>query len=93
VGDPIDFWRVEVFEPGHRLLLAAEMKLPGRAWLQFEVDGNERGANIRQTAIFDAFGLAGRGYWYLLYPLHRYVFRGMLHAIAASSQSPHLQRP
>jgi uncharacterized protein YbjT (DUF2867 family) len=93
VGDPIDFWRVAGFEPGHLLLLAAEMKLPGRAWLQFEVDGNERGSSIRQTAIFDAFGVVGRCYWYALYPLHSYVFRGMLNAIAASSQSPRLRRP
>ena len=51
VGDALDCWRVEVFEPNHRLRLAAEMKLPGRAWLEFEVTGQACGSTIRQTAI------------------------------------------
>src|SRR5450631_1297746 len=82
-GDALDFWRVENFEPNHLLRLVAEMKVPGRAWLQFEVEPNSRGAVIRQTAIFDPAGLAGLFYWYILYPVHRWIFGGMLNEIAA----------
>jgi uncharacterized protein YbjT (DUF2867 family) len=59
VGSALDFWRVESYEPDRLLRLRAEMRLPGRAWLQFEVDGNERCSRIRQTAIFDPIGVAG----------------------------------
>jgi uncharacterized protein YbjT (DUF2867 family) len=86
VGDALDFWRVEAFEPDRRLSLVAEMKLPGRAWLQFEVEPNAQGTIIRQTAIFDPAGLFGLAYWYLLYPAHRWIFQGMLHNIAAAAQ-------
>jgi uncharacterized protein YbjT (DUF2867 family) len=85
VGDTVDFWRVEAFEPGRRLRLVAEMKLPGRAWLEFEVTGDTRSATIRQTAIFDPLGLLGRVYWYGLYPVHQLVFSGMLRGIARAS--------
>jgi uncharacterized protein YbjT (DUF2867 family) len=82
VGDVVDFWRVEAFEPDRRLRLVAEMKVPGRAWLEFEVVANQHGSTIRQTAVFDAHGLAGLAYWYFLYPLHQLVFAGMLRRIA-----------
>jgi hypothetical protein len=88
VGDTVDFWRVEAFEPDHRLRLVAEMKLPGRAWLEFEVTGvtgSGSEATIRQTAIFDPVGLLGRAYWYALYPLHHLVFGGMLRGIARAA--------
>jgi len=83
VGDALDFWRVEAYEQPRLLRLAAEMKLPGRAWLQFEVEPlpGER-ARIRQTALYDPAGLAGLLYWYLLYPLHAVVFSKMLARIA-----------
>lgn len=81
IGDTVDFWRVEALEPNHRLRLAAEMKLPGRAWLEFEVSGDGSSATIRQTAIFDPVGLLGRAYWYALYPVHQFVFSGMLQGI------------
>jgi len=81
-GDALDFWRVESFEPNRRLSLVAEMKVPGRAWLQFEVESNSLGSVIRQTAIFDPAGLAGLLYWYTLYPVHCYIFKGMLRKIA-----------
>jgi uncharacterized protein YbjT (DUF2867 family) len=84
-GDTVDFWRVEAFEPGHLLRLRAEMRLPGRAWLQFEINEVGSGATIRQTAIFDPVGLLGLAYWYALYPLHAIVFRGMLQGIAAAA--------
>jgi len=91
VGDPLDFWRVEVFEPPDRLRLKAEMKLPGRAWLEFEVSRCEQGSTIRQTAIFDPLGLAGLLYWYGIYPLHQFVFAGMLRNLARAAESfdPH----
>jgi Protein of unknown function (DUF2867) len=81
-GDALDFWRVESLEPDRLLRLRAEMKVPGRAWLQFETTPAPGGTEIRQTAIFDASGLFGLAYWYLLYPLHRFVFAGMLRGIA-----------
>ena len=86
VGDALDFWRVEAFEQDRQLRLAAEMKVPGRAWLQFEVEPDNGGSVIRQTAIFDPAGLAGLLYWYSLYPVHRWIFRGMLRRIAAAAE-------
>jgi uncharacterized protein YbjT (DUF2867 family) len=91
VGDALDFWRVEAFESDRRLRLVAEMKLPGRAWLQFEVEPigslpDAQESTIRQTAIFDPAGLGGLVYWYALYPAHRWIFAGMLCAIAVRAE-------
>jgi len=87
VGDTVDWWRVEAVDPPHRLRLLAEMRLPGRAWLEFEVAGSGSASTIRQTAIFDPRGLWGRAYWYALYPLHQVVFRGMLRGIARAAET------
>lgn len=81
-GDALDFWRVEAVEPDHLLRLRAEMKVPGRAWLQFEVCSSGTGSTIRQTAIFEPRGLAGLLYWYALLPVHGLIFGGMLRGIA-----------
>lgn len=86
VGDALDFWRVEEIEPGTRLRLAAEMKLPGRAWLEFEVVPAASGATLRQTATFDSLGLWGLAYWYGVWPLHQLVFAGMLRGIADAAR-------
>jgi hypothetical protein len=86
VGEAVDFWRVEAFEPDRLLRLQAEMKLPGRAWLEFEVTAGEDGSTIRQTAIFDPLGLLGLAYWYSLYPLHRMIFAGMLRALVRAAE-------
>jgi len=86
VGDALDFWRVETFEAGRRLRLRAEMKLPGRAWLEFRVAPARGGARITQTATFDPRGLAGRVYWYAVLPLHALVFAGTLRGIARRAQ-------
>lgn len=86
-GDTLDFWRVEAFVPDHLLRLAAEMRLPGRAWLQFEVQPNGRTSVIHQTAMFDPVGLSGQLYWYALWPLHQLIFAGMLRAIARGAAS------
>jgi len=90
VGDMLDCWRVEAIEDGRRLRLVAEMKLPGRGWLEFVVEPRGGGSIIRQTALFEPAGLRGLAYWYLLYPFHALVFRGMIRAIAAigSSRAP-----
>jgi len=80
-GDTLDFWRVEEIQTDSLLRLAAEMRLPGRAWLQFEVEPDGSGSVVRQTAIFDPAGVLGQLYWYLLYPVHQFVFAGMLRGI------------
>ena len=81
VGETLDFWRVEAYEQDRLLRLSAEMKSPGRVWLQFEVDGAGAETTLRQTAIFDPHGLAGWAYWYALYPIHHLIFDGMLRRI------------
>jgi uncharacterized protein YbjT (DUF2867 family) len=85
VGDTLDFWRVEAFEQDRLLRLAAEMKTPGRIWLQFEVNGDQGGTTLRQTAIFDPHGLAGLAYWYALYPIHHLIFAGMVRRIGQAA--------
>jgi uncharacterized protein YbjT (DUF2867 family)/ligand-binding SRPBCC domain-containing protein len=84
VGDVIDGWCVEAYEPDRLLRLSAGLKLPGRGWLEFSVDPLDGGARslIRQTATFDPKGIAGRLYWYGVLPLHALVFRGLLRRIA-----------
>jgi hypothetical protein len=84
-GDTVDCWRVEEIEPDRRLRLRAEMRLPGRAWLEFEVEATSGGARIRQTAVFVPHGLFGRAYWYGIWPLHALVFSGMLRGIARAA--------
>jgi hypothetical protein len=64
------------------------MKLPGRAWLEFEVKPSGNGSVIHQTAVFDPVGLLGLLYWYGIYPLHRRVFRGMLKEIGRRAAEP-----
>ncbi len=94
VGDALDFWRVEAYEPDRLLRLRAEMRLPGRAWLQFEVTPEAQGGStIRQTAMFDPLGLVGLLYWYALWPLHQFVFAGMLRAIADRASQGSTDRP
>jgi len=85
VGDTLDCWRVESIQPGQRLRLAAEMKLPGRAWLEFEAQPDGSGARLRQTATFDPLGLWGLAYWYGVWPLHQLVFAGMLRGLARAA--------
>ncbi len=82
VGDTIDGWRVVAIEPNRLLRLSAEMRIPGNAWLQFEVDADGSHSIIRQTAIFEPRGILGLLYWYALYPAHKLVFAGMLRGIA-----------
>jgi len=84
-GEALDFWRVETVQPPHLLRLRAEMKVPGRAWLQWEARPEGTGTRLLQTAFFAPVGLAGTLYWYLLYPLHKLIFSDMIRAVAAES--------
>lgn len=92
-GDVVDCWRVEALEPGRRLRLHAEMKLPGRAWLEFEVRPDAHGTRLTQTAIFDPVGLRGLVYWYAVWPLHQLVFAGMLQGIAKAAMQQETAGP
>jgi uncharacterized protein YbjT (DUF2867 family) len=80
-GDAIDFWRVEKYVENTLLLLFAEMKTPGRAWLYFEVGPNEKGTEVRMTAVFDPMGVWGRIYWYMFQPFHFLIFNSMFKGI------------
>ena len=81
-GDALDFWRVLLADRNEkRLLLYAEMKLPGEAWLEFKIDKNNV---LTQTATFRPVGVLGRFYWYAVLPFHGFIFTGMINRIAAS---------
>jgi hypothetical protein len=86
VGDALDFWRVEAIEPGRMLRLRAEMKVPGNAWLQFDVAPARNGGSVlRQSAFFAPHGLSGWLYWYALYPIHSLIFSGLIERVARSA--------
>jgi uncharacterized protein YbjT (DUF2867 family) len=89
VGDPLDFWRVEALVPGSLLRLRAEMRLPGDAWLQWQIEPDGAGATITQTARFHPRGLLGRLYWIAVAPFHRFVFPGLLAGICADAERVH----
>jgi uncharacterized protein YbjT (DUF2867 family) len=84
VGEALDFWRVEAVEPSHLMRLRAEMKVPGKAWLQFEVKAQEHDTRplLTQIAFFAPKGLLGLVYWYALYPIHSMIFGGMIQRVA-----------
>lgn len=84
-GSTLDFWRVETYEPGKRLRLFAEMKVPGLAWLEFSATKQGSDTVIVQRAEFEPRGKMGVLYWYLLAPVHEVMFRGMLRRIAAEA--------
>jgi uncharacterized protein YbjT (DUF2867 family) len=86
VGDAVDFWRVEEVRPGELLRLRAEMRVPGRAWLQYETVETPAGCQLVQTAFFEPRGLSGRLYWYLLLPVHLAIFRGSVRELARRAQ-------
>ena len=94
IGDAVDFWRVVEVEPPYRLMLRAEMKMPGDALLEFEITplGAKR-SELKMISKFLPKGLAGIVYWYLLYPFHQWVFSGMLESIARMSGAPLSHRP
>ena len=88
VGDAVDFWRVEAVEPGRLVRLRAEMKVPGRAWLEFQVRPMDDGTSlVVQTAFFAPRGLFGLMYWYALYPIHGLIFGGMVREIGRRAEA------
>ena len=89
-GDFLDWWRVEQFTPPHCLRLCAEMKLPGKGWLEFELKPiHDSACELYLSAIFDPSGLIGRTYWYSLYPLHFFIFNGLLKNLKKDVESNH----
>ena len=87
VGEALDFWRVEEVQPGHLLRLRAEMRLPGRAWLEMKVLDAPHGSRYEQRAIFLPRGLTGHLYWRAISPLHAAVFGGMARNIATAAET------
>ena len=87
VGDVVDFWRVEERIPPELLRLRAEMKLPGKAWLEFTVTPDRAGSRIRQRAVFWPRGLAGQAYWWTIWPFHAFVFPPMIRGIVRRAES------
>ena len=91
-GDALDFWRVIIADrPGMHLLLFAEMKLPGEAWLEFRIQEGKSGFELHQVATFRPNGITGRLYWYLLLPLHALIFKNMARRIARTDYTISLQ--
>jgi hypothetical protein len=96
VGDSLDFWRVEMVDPGRLIRLRAEMKVPGRAWLEFEARPEpQKKTLLLQTAFFEPKGLFGLLYWYALYPIHRLIFSGLIRRIVeqATGKSRLIKQP
>lgn len=93
VGDAVDFWRVEAIERGSFLRLRAEMRVPGRAWLELSASGGSgesgasAGSRYRQRAVFFPRGLAGRLYWWSILPFHGVIFSGMANRITAEAEA------
>jgi hypothetical protein len=90
-GDTLDFWRVEAVEEPALLRLRAEMKVPGRAWLQFDTRPAPGGALLVQTAYFAPRGLLGLLYWYVLYPFHAAIFGNLIRRVAERARGLHRQ--
>jgi hypothetical protein len=87
VGEALDFWRVEAVEPDLLIRLRAEMKVPGKAWLEFQSVPQPDGKTLlTQTAYFAPHGIAGFLYWYLLLPIHSFIFSGLIRKVAERAQ-------
>jgi uncharacterized protein YbjT (DUF2867 family) len=88
-GEALDSWRVERVIENRLLLLRAEMRLPGKGWLQFEaVPRGEAACTMRLTAYFEPHGLFGSLYWYSLYPVHAWIFRGLALEVRRRAEAP-----
>ncbi|HEY1178943.1 MAG TPA: DUF2867 domain-containing protein, partial [Phytomonospora sp.] len=85
-GEALDFWRVEEIAPGELLRLRAEMRLPGRAWLEMRVRPHGGGSRYEQRAVFLPRGLAGHLYWASVAPFHAIVFGGMARNIGRAAE-------
>lgn len=87
VGDPVDWWRVETLERGRRLVLRAEMRVSGDAWLEFLVEDEEDGCRYTQRAVFFPDNVLGRAYWAAMAPFHRFIFPAMSRNIIAAARA------
>jgi hypothetical protein len=85
INDVIDFWRVEDLQKNKSLLLRAEMKMPGKAWLDFQILDEGRHRRLSITAYFHTQSFKGRLYWYSFLPLHRFIFNGLIQQIEKRS--------
>ncbi|UCF06030.1 MAG: SDR family oxidoreductase [bacterium] len=85
VNDVVDFWRVEDLRPDERLLLRAEMKLPGKAWLEFTIQDGGTDRRLAVTAYYHTTNIFGHAYWYFFLPFHRFIFKGLLRQIEERS--------
>lgn len=85
VGDVVDCWRVESVAENRTVLLTSEMKMPGRAWLRFDIQESDGQTELQQTALFDPVGLLGLAYWHFLWFVHQFVFAGMIRGVARAS--------
>lgn len=90
-GDVLDCWKVIEYEPGCRLRLEARMKLPGRAWLEFQAVAAGNETRILQTIAFEPHGVSGLLYWHLVHPLHTALFAGLLREITRRVESGPLE--
>jgi uncharacterized protein YbjT (DUF2867 family) len=89
-GESLDFWRVELVTPGRLMRLQAEMKVPGKAWLEFQSEPQENGQTLlTTTAYFEPHGLFGFLYWYAMWPFHKFIFDGMTNKIAERAKIIH----
>ena len=87
-GEVLGGYRVETVETGHMIRLRNEMKAPGPAWMQFEVQAGANGGSLYiQTAFFEPHGLIGLVYWYALYPFHQIIFNGLARAIVKRAEA------
>lgn len=87
--DTIDFWRVSAVRPDEHLQLSAEMKLPGEAWLEWDITSDGELTSLEQTAYFRPRGLFGRIYWFTMLPFHGFIFRGMARRIVEAAETAH----
>ncbi len=88
VNDVIDFWRVEDIKYGNRILLRAEMKLPGRAWLEFKIANGDRANRLKVKAFYQPHGIFGVIYWYIFLPFHNVIFEGLIRQIEKRCEYP-----
>ena len=89
VGDALDFFRVEEYEPPALLRLRAEMKVPGDAWLEWHVDTDDAGVTtLRQHALFRPRGLSGRAYWWVLLPIHKVIWKELAERLVEAAETP-----
>ncbi len=88
IGDALDFWRVDAYEPPRLLRLRAEMRLPGRAWLEWRVEDGGAGSTVlEQRALYHPRGLWGRAYWLALLPFHAVIFGRLARALVAAAEA------